>query len=51
MMLVRVRLSEHYNRYGAIFCHTVFNKKGQKALRKFKDVTGREMIGGKLRHR
>lgn len=38
------RLSEHYNRYGAIFCHTVFNKKGQKALRKFFDVTGREMI-------
>lgn len=36
--------SEHYNRYGAIFCHTVFNKKGQKALRKFFDVTGREMI-------
>ena len=40
----QVRLSEHYNRYGAIFCHTVFNKKGQKALRKFFDVTGREMI-------
>ena len=22
----QVRLSEHYNRYGAIFCHTIFNK-------------------------
>ena len=35
---------DEYLRYGAIFCHTVFNKKGQKALRKFFDVTGREMI-------
>ena len=40
----QVRLSEHYNRYGAIFCHTIFNKKGQKALRKFFDVAGREII-------
>lgn len=39
-----VRLSEHYNKYGAIFCRTVFNKKGQKALRKFYSADGREMI-------
>ena len=26
-----VRLSEHYNKYGEIFCRTIFNQKGQKA--------------------
>ncbi len=39
-----VRLSEHYNKYGAIFCRTVFNKKGQKAMRKFFSPDGREII-------
>lgn len=39
-----VRLSEHYNKYGAIFCRTIFNKRGQKAARKFYSVEGREVI-------
>lgn len=39
-----VRLSEHYNKYGEIFCRTVFNKKGQKALRKFYSPQGQERV-------
>ena len=39
-----VRLCEHYNRYGYIYCRTVFNKKGQKALRKFYSANGNEVI-------
>lgn len=39
-----VRLSEHYNRFGALFCRTAFNKKGQKACRSYLDIHGREAI-------
>lgn len=39
-----VRLSEHYNKYGEIFCRTIFNKKGQKALRKFYSPQGQERV-------
>ena len=39
-----VRLCEHYNRYGYIYCRTIFNKKGQKALRKFYSANGNEVI-------
>ena len=31
----QVRLSEHYNRYGAIFCHTIFNKRGRRHSESF----------------
>lgn len=40
----KVRLSEHYNRYGEIFCRTIFNKKGQKAARMFYTPQGQERI-------
>ena len=39
-----VRLCEHYNQYGRIYCRTIFNKKGQKALRKFYSELGKEVI-------
>ena len=39
-----VRLSEHYNKYGEIFCRTIFNQKGQKALRKFYSPQGQERV-------
>lgn len=39
-----VRISEHYNKYGEIFCRTIFNKKGQKVLRKFYSPQGRECV-------
>lgn len=39
-----VRLSEHYNKYGEIFCRTVFNRKGQKVLRKFYSPQGQERV-------
>lgn len=39
-----VRLSEHYDKYGGIYCRTIFNKSGQKALRKFYSPKGRECI-------
>lgn len=39
-----VRLSEHYNKYGEIYCHTIFNKKGQKVARKFFSPQGEEKV-------
>lgn len=39
-----VRLSEHYNKYGEIFCRTIFNKSGQKVLRKFYTPQGQERV-------
>lgn len=39
-----VRLCEHYNKYGYIYCRTIFNKKGQKAARKFYSAQGKEII-------
>lgn len=39
-----VRLSEHYNKYGEIFCRTIFNKRGQKILRKFYSPQGQERV-------
>ncbi len=39
-----VRLCEHYNKYGDIYCRTIFNKKGQKAVRKFYSAQGKEVI-------
>ena len=29
-----VRISEHYNKQGQIFCRTLFNKRGEKVLRR-----------------
>lgn len=39
-----VRLTEHYNKYGAIFCRTTFNNKGQKVKRSFYSPEGQEII-------
>lgn len=39
-----VRQSEHYNKFGAIFCRTNFNKKGQKVSRDFYAPDGSGMI-------
>ncbi len=39
-----VRLSEHYNKYGAIFCRTIYNRNGQKVARKFYSASGNELI-------
>lgn len=39
-----VRISEHYNKYGEIFCRTIFNRKGQKVLRKFYSPQGQERV-------
>lgn len=39
-----VRISEHYNKYGAIFCRTMFNQRGQKVTRSFFSPRGQEMI-------
>lgn len=39
-----VRLCEHYNRYGAVFCRTTFNKKGEKVSRNFFSAEGKEVI-------
>ncbi len=39
-----VRLCEHYDKHGDIYCRTIFNKNGQKALRKFYSPDGEERI-------
>ena len=39
-----VRISEHYNKYGAIYCRTMFNKNGHKAMRSFFSPEGQEII-------
>lgn len=39
-----VRLCEHYNKYGALFCKTTFNRNGQKVSRNFFSAEGKEVI-------
>ena len=39
-----VRLCEHYDKYGNVFCKTVFNKAGKKAMRRFFTAQGEERI-------
>lgn len=39
-----VRQCEHYNRYGYIYCRTIFNKKGLKVSRTFYSAKGEEII-------
>lgn len=39
-----VRISEHYNKYGALYAKTTFNKKGQKVNKSYFDVNGAEII-------
>ena len=39
-----VRLCEHYDKYGNIYCRTIFNKSGQKAMRRFFTARGEERI-------
>lgn len=40
----KVRLTEHYNRFGEIFCRTIFDGNGKKIVRKFYTGTGKERI-------
>lgn len=39
-----VRISEHYNKYGALYARTVFNHKQQKVNKSYFDGKGREVI-------
>lgn len=39
-----VRVTEHYNKYGALFCKTLFNHKGEKTLRTFYSPEGDEVV-------
>lgn len=40
----KARISEHYNKYGALYAKTIFNNKGQKVNRSYFDADGREVI-------
>ncbi|MCR5784715.1 MAG: accessory Sec system glycosylation chaperone GtfB [Eubacterium sp.] len=40
----KVRLSEHYNKYGALWATTAFNKEGQRVLKTYLSPEGREII-------
>lgn len=39
-----VRCSEHYNKYGAMYARTIFNKDAKKVNKSYFDVDGREII-------
>lgn len=39
-----VRLSEHYNKYGACFCKTIFNHNGAKVSKSYFDANGKNVI-------
>ncbi|MCM1025979.1 MAG: accessory Sec system glycosylation chaperone GtfB [Roseburia sp.] len=39
-----VRVSDHYNRYGALYARTTFNAKGQKVNKSWFSATGLEII-------
>lgn len=39
-----VRCTEHYNKYGALYARTMFNKKSEKVNKTFFDIEGREVI-------
>ena len=39
-----VRCTEHYNKYGALYAKTVFNKKSEKVNKTYFDTEGREII-------
>ena len=39
-----VRVSDHYNKYGALYARTVFNAKGQRVNKAYFDGSGREII-------
>ena len=39
-----VRCTEHYNKYGAMYARTVFNKKSEKVNKTYFDTEGREVI-------
>jgi len=38
------RFTEHYNKYGAVFCKTFFDSKGNKSHRSFYNAEGEEII-------
>lgn len=40
----RVRISDHYNRYGALYAKTVFNAKEQKVNKSYFSADGREIL-------
>lgn len=40
----KVRICEHYNKYGAIYAKTALNANGQKVNKAFFDVNGKEVI-------
>lgn len=40
----KVRASDHYNRYGALYARTVFNKKEQKVNKSYFSADGKEVI-------
>jgi accessory Sec system glycosyltransferase GtfB len=39
-----VRCTEHYNKYGALYAKTVFNKKSEKVNKTYFDINGQEVI-------
>lgn len=39
-----VRLCEHYDKFGNIYCKTIFNKAGQQIMRRFYTSSGKERI-------
>lgn len=39
-----VRITEHYNKYGAIFCKTLFDAQGHKSMRTFFAADGSEAV-------
>lgn len=38
------RISEHYNKYGALYARTTFNEKGEKVCKSYFSVDGKEVI-------
>lgn len=40
----KVRASDHYNKYGALYARTIFNKKAQKVSKSYYDPSGKEVI-------
>ena len=39
-----VRCTEHYNKYGAMYARTVFNKKSEKVNKTYFDINGQEVV-------
>ena len=39
-----VRISEHFNKYGALYAKTIYNQKGKKISKSYFDACGKEII-------